>query len=228
MTACGTECGTECNNVGKVARLGKRGLHSWKLTWSSGCSRCVRKMLEKTGTSCRQYSIGTSSLQPSCSDKQHARSVQDHQYVHLRVLLSLIPVAHARSSVQLYQNMLIWHIQKTQQPCHMSHSTKQPQTQRHVSKDQYNGNRHIRTTTPGHTTAHKRGTDLATGNTGDVEAVIIALDHVLLHPYIGDIVMVALLHRPVCIVHGDPLRRRQSQPDLQHTAAGHHVPNRQH
>ncbi len=62
---------------------------------------------------------------------------------------------------------------------------------------------------------HDEGPELvAAGNRGDVQAIIVALLHMLVHARIGHIVMVALLHRPVCIVDRNPLRRRQPQPDL--------------
>lgn len=55
---------------------------------------------------------------------------------------------------------------------------------------------------------------MAAGNRGDVEAVIIALLYMLVHARVGHVVVVALLHRPVRVVHGNPLCRRQPQPDL--------------
>ena len=55
---------------------------------------------------------------------------------------------------------------------------------------------------------------MAAGHGGDVQAVVVALLHVLVHARVGDVVVVALLHGAVRIVDGDPLRRRQPQPDL--------------
>eukprot|EP00955_Chlamydomonas_euryale_P100249 365271-Chlamydomonas_euryale.AAC.8 len=55
---------------------------------------------------------------------------------------------------------------------------------------------------------------LAARDARDVQPVLVALLHVLLHTGVGHIVVVALLHRPVRVVHSDPLRRRQAQPDL--------------
>ncbi len=55
---------------------------------------------------------------------------------------------------------------------------------------------------------------MAAGHRGDVQAVVVALLDVLVHTRVGHVVVVALLHGPVRIVDGDPLRRRQAQPDL--------------
>lgn len=54
---------------------------------------------------------------------------------------------------------------------------------------------------------------LAAGHRGDVQAVVIALLHVLLHTVVGHVVVVALLHGPVRVVHRDPLGGGQPQPD---------------
>ena len=43
---------------------------------------------------------------------------------------------------------------------------------------------------------------------------VIALLHMLLHPSVGHIVVVPLLHGPVRIVHCDPLRGWQTQPNF--------------
>ena len=72
--------------------------------------------------------------------------------------------------------------------------------------------------TPGQTTRElkrARRAHLAAGNAGDVEAVIVAFDDVLLHTDVGYIVVVSLLHWPVSVINGDPLRRWQAQPHLQ-------------
>ena len=55
---------------------------------------------------------------------------------------------------------------------------------------------------------------VAAGDGGDVEAIVVALVHVLVHARVGHVVVVALLHGPVRVVHCDPLRRWQPQPDL--------------
>jgi len=62
---------------------------------------------------------------------------------------------------------------------------------------------------------HDEGPELmAAGHRGDVQAIIIALLNMLVYTCIGHVVVVALLHRPVRIVDGNPLRCRQAQPDL--------------
>ena len=62
---------------------------------------------------------------------------------------------------------------------------------------------------------HDEGPELmAAGNRRDVEAIVIAFLHVLVHTRIGHIVVVTLLHGPVRIVHSYPLCCRQPQPDL--------------
>ncbi len=62
---------------------------------------------------------------------------------------------------------------------------------------------------------HDEGPELmAAGHRGDVQAVVVALLDVLVHSRVGHVVVVALLHGPVRVVDGDPLRRRQAQPDL--------------
>jgi hypothetical protein len=55
---------------------------------------------------------------------------------------------------------------------------------------------------------------MTAGDRGDVQAVIIALLHMLVHACVGYVVVVALLHGPVRVVDGDPLRRWQAQTDL--------------
>lgn len=55
---------------------------------------------------------------------------------------------------------------------------------------------------------------VAAGHRRDVQAVHVALFHVLLHPGVGHIVVIPLLHWPVSIVDSDPLRCRQTQANL--------------
>ena len=55
---------------------------------------------------------------------------------------------------------------------------------------------------------------MTTGNRGDEEAVGVALLDMLLNARVCHIVVVALLHWPVCVVDGDPLGGRHAQPDL--------------
>lgn len=54
----------------------------------------------------------------------------------------------------------------------------------------------------------------AAGHTADVQAVIIALLHMLLHAAVCHVVVIPLLHGSVSVVHGDPLRSWQAKPDL--------------
>ena len=55
---------------------------------------------------------------------------------------------------------------------------------------------------------------LTAGHRGDVQPVHVALLHMLVHPRVGHVVVVPLLHGPVGVVHRDPLRGWQAQPDL--------------
>lgn len=54
----------------------------------------------------------------------------------------------------------------------------------------------------------------AAGHTADVQAIIIALLYMLLNAGVCHIVVISLLHRPMCIVHSDPLRCWEAKPDL--------------
>ena len=55
---------------------------------------------------------------------------------------------------------------------------------------------------------------VATGHRRDVQAIHVALFDMLLHPGVGNIVVVPLLHGSMSIVHGDPLCGRQPQANL--------------
>jgi len=62
---------------------------------------------------------------------------------------------------------------------------------------------------------HDEGPELlAAGHARQVEAVVVALLHVLRHARAGDVVVVALLHGLAGVVDGDPLLGREAEADL--------------
>ena len=62
---------------------------------------------------------------------------------------------------------------------------------------------------------HDQGPEFsAASHTTDEQSIFVTALYVLFNTSVGHIVMVALLHWPMSVVHSNPLRRRESQTDL--------------